>query len=479
MQRARKKKGKGKRAKKVKKRCLNERETLSYEQEILENNRQLARLRSRNEELEEQAEIAKEKLRQLEEDRADVIAYLKRNLEEKGLETKEHNERLSILEELRKEELEAYKKKEDAMEMEYRLMESNLSAEVKLTAGKLNALEDWRLARLDLMQKYEKQELEMAEQDKRHRETLYEAEKNAVIGKALMQKEMTERLHVLSEELRKSTTLQMAEIMHRVVQENVALNRELDNMLEINNELESVNIECKKAEETLRLKSQLFETESKMTLKTVLKQRDIIHKMANDFEELLLYYAQAEKYNKRYSELQKILDSIVERTKEKEDKQIPALKKEILIALNDKQKLLEEVQEKEKQLKALKGIINRVKSLFDEASQITQDAINKEQLIDCIGEKLLHSLNEILQTENLIDIIEYSPSEVENIDCQYKTGCLGLIEPLDPCSCDKKDKEESIEETVSQMSLEDLEQRVPSCVLSIISSSIASPKEET
>nr|XP_034190447.1 myosin heavy chain, non-muscle-like [Osmia lignaria] len=485
MQRAKRKKvkgkgkGKGKKTKKVKKRCLNERETLSYEQEILENNRQLARLRSRNEELEEEAEVAEGKLRQLEEDRSDVIAHLKRNLEEKIQEAKELNERLTALEELRKDELAAYKKKEEAMELEYRNMENMLSAEVKLAAGKLNALEDWRLARLDLMVKYEKQEEEMAEQEERHKEALYEAEKSVVIGKATMQKEMNKRLQILSEELRKSTTLRMAEIMHRAIRENVALNRELDNMLKINKELESVSTERRKTEETLRLKSQLFEAESKITLKKVLKQRDVIHKIANDFQDLLIRYTEAEKYNTRFAGLQKILDDIIEGTNEKKDKQIQALKKDIAMAMNYRQHLLAEIQEKEKQVESLKGILNRVKSLLDEALQVTEDAINKQQCIDCIGEKLLHSLYDILQTENLINVIEYTPSEIENIDCQYRTGYLGFVEPLKPCKdCGKQETESEVEDSEEKISLEDLEQNVPSCLLSVISSSITSHKEE-
>ena len=44
MLRARRKKCKGKREKRVKKKCVDERETLFYEQQILDNNRELARV---------------------------------------------------------------------------------------------------------------------------------------------------------------------------------------------------------------------------------------------------------------------------------------------------------------------------------------------------------------------------------------------------------------------------------------------------
>lgn len=57
---------------------------------------------------------------------------MKRSLENRIEESKELSERVAVLEELRKDELAAFKKKEDAMQLEYKTMENNLSAEVKL-----------------------------------------------------------------------------------------------------------------------------------------------------------------------------------------------------------------------------------------------------------------------------------------------------------------------------------------------------------
>ena len=46
-------------------------------------------------------------------------------------------------------------------------------------------MEDWRLARFDLLQKFEKQEQKMSEQEMRHKEELYEAEKSIIVGKSM------------------------------------------------------------------------------------------------------------------------------------------------------------------------------------------------------------------------------------------------------------------------------------------------------
>ncbi|XP_076757378.1 cilia- and flagella-associated protein 157 [Xylocopa sonorina] len=476
MQRARKKKGKGKR-KKVKKKCMDERETLSYEQEILDKNRQLARLRSRNEELEEEAEFTKEKFRQLEEDRSDVIAYLKRSLEEKIDESKELSEKLSALEELRKDELAAYKKKEEAMRLEFRTMESNLSAEVKLAAGKLNALEDWRLARLDLMQKFEKQEKEIEEQEKRHKEELYEAEKSVIVGKAMLQKEMKEHLQILSEKLLKAVTLRITDVMNRAIRENVALNRDLDKLLKTNRELEIINTERKKNEQTLKLKCELFEAESDITLNKTLKQRDAIQQIVQEFQSLLTYYGEIERTNTRLRGLQMTLEDIVKEKDEKLNKEIKQYEQNVLVAREENRQLVETVHKQEKQLKVLTSILNDASTFLDEALQVAKEAYNNKQCLGCMGPKMLKTLLEILQTETITSAIDYTASEIDNINCTYTMGCLGLIEPIKEKEDIKAEKMNDIPKVEEEESVKNFEQ-VPSSLLSDISSSILSPKEE-
>lgn len=80
-------------------------------------------------------EKVKDKYDQLEEDRADVVAHLKRVLNERTLEAQELHEQLIAFDQVRKEEQQAFKKREESLEQEFRIMESNLSAEVKLAGN--------------------------------------------------------------------------------------------------------------------------------------------------------------------------------------------------------------------------------------------------------------------------------------------------------------------------------------------------------
>lgn len=97
-------------------------------------------MRKRNNELENEIEVLKHEVRQLEEDRADVVAHLELVLRQKVEEANELSERLAALEELRKEEQTAFKKREAALELEYRNMENTLSAEVKLAGNYLKSI---------------------------------------------------------------------------------------------------------------------------------------------------------------------------------------------------------------------------------------------------------------------------------------------------------------------------------------------------
>ncbi|XP_043471484.1 cilia- and flagella-associated protein 157 [Leptopilina heterotoma] len=428
-----KKKGVEKEKKAKKKSFINERETLSFEQQILDNNRQLVRLRSRNAELESEMEKVKDKYDQLEEDRADVVAHLKRILNERTLEAQELHEQLLAFDQVRKEEQQAFKKREESLEQEFRTMESNLSAEVKLAEGKLNSLEEWRIARLDLMNKFEEQEKQMSEQEKSHKETLYEAEKELILGKAKMQIEMEERLIELAQKFQAATTIRIADETHKAIQENISLNRELDSIFRTCRELDYQNKEFKDRDQFLRLQISLYNSEAKMALKKVLKQNQIINKLSDDHLTMNLIYGRVQ----RAEALVQRNESLMENCKKNccdMFKKIQTLEQHIEKSKKSEEEIMEEVCKNHKEIENLETILERAKNCFKNALDI-QDEISDENVCSSchseVKEKLLHSLLDILTT--------YQPSKMtisktslqerpESVPLDhYKPGNLGLL----------------------------------------------------
>ncbi|KYN12458.1 PREDICTED: golgin subfamily A member 4 [Trachymyrmex cornetzi] len=409
-----KKKRGGDKEKKVRKKCLNERETVSYEQQILDNNRQLSRLRSRNEELEIEVKNLTKKYEQLKEDRSDVVAHLKRDLEGRIEEARELNERLSAMEELRKQEQAEYKKKENAMEQEYRTMESNLSAEVKLAAGKLNALEDWRLARLDLMRKFEIQEEEMAKQEEVHKTTLYETEKSVIVTKAKMQKEMEERLRQLAREFKEATNIRIADMMHNTVRRNIALNHELNSMLKICQDLERKSAQCKETDRTLRLQCELLEGEAKIAQEDVIKYRRAMHDLAEEHVDTVLEYGRIQRENMRLGNYEQIMSEYKARCTESEEK-VKVLERHLQETKKAREKVLMEVRKKCEEFDNLNKILNEAKQSILEALELQEHVCTSDTCTSCCADqkqKIIYSLQNILEKHNISDVIEDDDSQV-------------------------------------------------------------------
>ncbi|XP_047350692.1 basal body-orientation factor 1 isoform X1 [Vespa velutina] len=474
------KKKRGPRDKKSKKSpWLNERETLFYEQQILDNNRQLARLRTTNEELEHEVKTIKQQFTKLEEDRSDIVAYLKRNLTEKIEEARELNERISALEELRKNELASFKKKEAAMELEYRTMESNLSAEVKLAAGKLNALEDWRIARLDLMHKFEVQEQQLKEQEERHKKTLHAAEKELIIGKAKMQREMEERLNELAEKFREATNIRIADTTHRAVRENIALNQELDIMLEVCRELHSSTMDYKEAVKMLKLQADLFEAEKNITLNKTIKQKHIINNLAQDCNDMTDEYMKLKRFNYYLLNHTAILEEYKERSITAE-KKVRILEQHLQQTKKSKTQILAEIYSKQQEFDNLNQILQEAKQCIMEALQLQEKLSAEDVCSSCyvdLKEEVLSSLLNILKKQSIPSISSHHISQQEeDIECHYEKGSLGLMQTTVEVREDQQGEEESLE-TKKEEKKESLSvhEKIPSCLLNDDSSDIISP----
>lgn len=87
-----------------------------------------------------------------------------------------------------------------------------------------------------------------------------------------MQNELERRLQELSESFRAATELRLADATQRVVRENLALQRELSNLLDFCRRMYDLMEESKEKERSLRLQTQLYDAEAKLALEKVQKK---------------------------------------------------------------------------------------------------------------------------------------------------------------------------------------------------------------
>ncbi|CAG9839041.1 unnamed protein product [Diabrotica balteata] len=322
-------KGKGKKGKKAKKQveidpnALTEVDKTFYELTITDLNRKLARLRSQNQELEQKNEELVQEKEKLDEDRNDIIMYLKRTLQEKTNEIAELEERITAMKQEQEDTTQMYEEKIIEMTNEYNTMHDQLTSENKLLEGKLNSLEEFRSQRDELMKKFETQENDMEAQEKRHKREMYEIERKFIIAKDRLKKDMEAKLRQLSTEFHDATELRIAATTHRVIRENIAVNNELDVLLNNQQKLFNENVKLKDKDSNLHRQVELLETEKTKALAKVRVQVKLIDRISEDNEFLISQRDHYKKYETKYLECCRQIKDLTEKlTCSEHDKRI-------------------------------------------------------------------------------------------------------------------------------------------------------------
>ncbi|KOB69317.1 Uncharacterized protein OBRU01_17035, partial [Operophtera brumata] len=256
------------------------------ELQLADSNRKLARLRTAVDEYEQRNEELQNAYDKLDEDRADIIAYLKKVLNLKNEENNELKDKVKGLEETREIETAQFKQTTMELERNFTIMKDQLTSENKLLAGKLNTLEEFRAIRDDLMRKFENQEQAFKDQEMKYKRIIYDAEKKFIIGKDKLKKEMEGRLLQLAQDFQDATELRIAASTHRVIRENIAINNELDSILATQAKLAEQNEKFKESEKGARVAMELAEEERDKAINKNIVQLKVIDQLTTAFQDI-------------------------------------------------------------------------------------------------------------------------------------------------------------------------------------------------
>lgn len=359
----------------------------------------------------------------------DVIVYLKRILQERTEEINELQTGITELQESLNQDKEECTTKTEQMENDYKQMHEQLTSEIKLLEGKLNALEEFRIQREDLMKKFEAQEEQMEEQEQKHKRAIYEIERKFIIAKDKLKKEMEARLLQLSTEFQDATEIRIAATTHRVIRENIAINNELDEMLNIHKRLYTENQDMKQRDKTLRQQAQLHCIEKNKALSKARVQSKVIDQLTDEYESMK-------------SKLDNFKNIESDMHTAREDLYKAHLK---IQSLDNRIRILEQ------NLHAAKCTIT---SLETNSSYYKAEAIRLEEvLLEAVGtirestkmqktqkitdkaalaakkENLLNQLFKLMITAKDTKIKKPSLSSVSSVDSIYKKGDLGFVPP--------------------------------------------------
>uniref|UniRef100_A0A2A4JKI5 Cilia- and flagella-associated protein 157 n=1 Tax=Heliothis virescens TaxID=7102 RepID=A0A2A4JKI5_HELVI len=328
-----------------------------YELQLADCNRKLARLRQAVDEYEIRNEELQKAYDKLDEDRADIIAYLKKTLNVKTEENTELKEKVRGLEELRETETTKFKETVTELEKNFTTMKDQLTSENKLLAGKLNTLEEFRAIRDDLMKKFEKQEKSFEDQEMKYKRMLYDAEKKFVIGKDKLKREMEERLLQLAQEFQDASEMRIAASTHRVIRENIALNNQLDSLLMTQAKVAEQNEKFREDERASRCAKEVAEEQRDKAINKSIIQLKVIDQLTSAFQDVK---KQKALYDKKQFDNEKLQMRVQRLTKDNESLllQVRILEQNLHASLGEQNKSVVEtaklLREREKYKKILK-----------------------------------------------------------------------------------------------------------------------------
>lgn len=395
------------------------------ELQITECNRKIARLKSAVEEYEIRNEELQKQYDKLDEDRADIIAYLKKTLNLKNEENNELKDKVKGLEEARERENAQFKAKVAELEKNFTIMKDQLTSENKLLAGKLNTLEEFRAIRDDLMMKFDKQEQDFKDQEMKYKRIIYDAEKKFIIGKDKLKKEMEARLLQLAQDFQDATELRIAASTHRVIRENIAINNELDSILATQAKLAEQNEHYKERERAAKVAMEMAEEERDTAINKNVVQLKVIDQLTAAFQEVKKEKALFEKRSFDFESLQTKIQKL---TKDNETLtlQVRILEQNLHSKLTDQSKTNADTTK-------IVHECNKLKKILKEAAIAVQAALKLDQW--AIEDPSREIMDRQILLCRLLDIIsQYRDiKHAESVDTLgsftkiYAEGDLGFI----------------------------------------------------
>ena len=392
----------------------------------------LERRNDRAKNLETSNKEYQERFEQLREDKADVVAFLKRALQQRTDQISELQARLEGLQHVHETDGTSYEKKIADMKQELERTKEQLGSENMVLTKKLDALEEFRIQREQLMAKFDEQETKVEEQKQSYESKIYEQEKKHIIEEDRLKRDMMSKLESVAAEFRKAANAQMSATTQRTIRENINISSQVQQLSEKAADLASDNESLKIKNTERQRRIEILEDENQRLVKRNAYRLKVIEDLTNKnkkFEEQLAslnsFYSERRNYQNKIKDLEDVigelngkLGSSTATTKDREasianiNKKLTGLSKTkdmINLCLNE-----------------ASGSIRAALALADEDSEPADTKARREDVLNQLLILLNTSVAEkkIEMPTILDDAVDGAAKED---DIEYIVGSLGLV----------------------------------------------------
>ena len=402
----------------------------------------LERRNDRAKNLETSNKEYQERFEQLREDKADVVAFLKRALQQRTDQISELQARLEGLQHVHETDGKAYEKKIADMKQELERTKEQLGSENMVLTKKLDALEEFRIQREQLMAKFDEQETKVEEQKQFYESKIYEQEKKHIIEEDRLKRDMMSKLESVAAEFRKAANAQMSATTQRTIRENINISSQVQQLSEKAADLASDNESLKIKNTEKQRKIELLDDETKRLVKRNAYRLKVIEDLTSKnkkFEEQLAslnsFYSERRNYQNKIKDLEEVIDDLNSKlgsstatTKDREASISNINKK--LTGLSKTKEMINQC------LNEASGSIRAALALAEDESEADTKARREDvlnQLLVLLNTSVAEKKLEISAGNILESITEPSSGghEAREDDIEYIVGSLGLVPPSD------------------------------------------------
>ncbi|KAG8512791.1 Cilia- and flagella-associated protein 157, partial [Galemys pyrenaicus] len=223
----------------------------------------LARYQRKWDELAVQEKLFRREFEQLATNKKEIVAFLKRTLNQRVDEITDLNDQLQNLQLAKELEKDAFEAQLAQVRHEFQETKDQLTTENIILGGKLASLEEFRLQKEELSEKFTMLEEQLRKQENEHKDYVYNLEKESVLDKDRLRKEIIQRVNLVATEFRKVATSQMWETTKRTIMENNTMSLQLSKVSQHGMQLLQENEQLKGSQDRLCKQLELLESSQK------------------------------------------------------------------------------------------------------------------------------------------------------------------------------------------------------------------------
>ncbi|ELK26599.1 hypothetical protein MDA_GLEAN10019322 [Myotis davidii] len=245
----------------------------------------LARYQHKWDELAVQEKLFRQEYEQLASNKKEIVAFLKRTLNQRVDEIADLNEQLQSLQLAKEMEKDAFEAQLAQVRHEFQETKDQLTTENIIIGGKLAALEEFRQQKEDLSEKFTLLEDQLQKQEYEYKDYMYNLEKKSVLDRDRVKKEIIQRVNQVATDFHKMATTQMWDTTKQAILENNTVTLQLSRvsqhgmqLLRENDQLKSNQDKLCKELELLQNTKQAMAKHSRNHHKVILMLTEKCHK---------------------------------------------------------------------------------------------------------------------------------------------------------------------------------------------------------